>query len=90
MAFITVVRHVFFSSSESTQLHWDSGVSWSLTHESDEFVLQLVVQTSDHHFHRVSDFPHSLILCSPDSLYVPLLKHTYACDCISQISGLNI
>lgn len=43
------------------------------THEGDEFVLQLIVQTGDHHFHSVSDLSDPLVLRSPDSLHVPLL-----------------
>lgn len=43
-----------------------------LAHEGDEFVLELVVQASDHHLHGVSDLSHPLILRSPDSLHIPL------------------
>lgn len=45
------------------------------THQGDKFVLQLVVQTSDHHLHGVADLSDALILRSSDGLYVPLLTH---------------
>lgn len=43
------------------------------THERDEFILQLVVQTGDHHFHRVPDFADPLVLGPPHRLHVPFL-----------------
>lgn len=48
-------------------------VSTSLTHQGDEFVLELVVQTGDHHLHRVSDLSDPLVLRSPHGLDVSLL-----------------
>lgn len=56
------------------QLRGDSDAAVGSTHESDEFVLQLVVQTSDHHFHSVSNLSDPLVLCTPDGLHVSLLK----------------
>lgn len=48
-------------------------MSTSLTHQGDEFVLELVVQTGDHHLHSVSDLPDPLVLRSPHGLDVSLL-----------------
>lgn len=57
------------------QLRGDGDAAVAVTHESDELVLQLVVQTSDHHLHSVSNLSDPLVLCTPDGLHVPLLEH---------------
>lgn len=45
------------------------------THERDEFVLELIIKSSNHHFHSIPDFPHPLILRPTHSLNVLLLKN---------------
>lgn len=52
----------------------DHTVQAWLTHEGDEFVLQLVVQPRDHHLHGVADLAHTLVLRPPHCLDIPLLN----------------
>lgn len=54
-------------------VHLGSALCGSPTHQGDELVLQLVVQTGDHHLHCVSDLSDPLVLRSPHSLDVSLL-----------------
>lgn len=56
-----------------TPLNRESEAVVAFTHECDEFVLQLVVQTSDHHFHGVSNLSDPLVLRTPDGLHISLL-----------------
>lgn len=43
-----------------------------LAHEGDELILELVIQTSDHHFHGVTYLSDPLVFCTPNCLNVPL------------------
>lgn len=44
------------------------------THEGEEFVLELVVQTGDHHLYCITDLSHSLVLGPSHCFHIPLLR----------------